>query len=404
MTEIDYYKISGNPVRKDGEKYTAFPAVIAGNPPEKGEFSIFPSGKKVLIKQVRTNGGAGEFFIHMKGRGAMAARQGSLVIPRYYGASEGRKALVAWKGNPPDSRSLNLSMRDLADFSYTGKVASSRTDRVSKITGNFPFLQIPGQLYCVSGEDYSGEFVLLMGEPFTDSQMKDLSRRVNKYGNFPGPVHIYSMNLRVRGYVQVPPGIVPDGFQGALPLGDWFVMSRTLEKWKALIEKRACHEAGLAESELPGLLDIPEALREAVLGDLISKHIVYRIKGALLNCTDTPEQFLAPMTRSYLNDLKNLSTGGLNLREKSSPGRPDLPDILVKRNLAKKLENILYSAEAFEELVSQVKEILPSGQAFDLGDLTGKTSLSRSRLIALLDAMEEEGILRSVGQNRRKLV
>ncbi len=404
MTEIDYYKISGNPVRKDGEKYTAFPAEKVGNPPEKGEFSLFPSGKKILIKQVSTSDGSTGVFIHLKGRGAIAARQGSLVIPRYYGAGEGRKALVAWKGNPPDARNMNLSLRDLSDYSYPGKVVSSRAERVSKITGTFPFLQIPGQLYRVSGENYTREFVLLMGEPFTDAQMKELSRRVNKFGNFPGPAHIYSMNLRVRGYVQVPPGVAAEGFQGALLLGDWFVMSRTLDKWNSLIVKRASHEAGLTETEIPDLLDIPEALREAVLGDLISRGIVYRKKGALLNCTDTPENYLAPMTKSYLNDLIGLSTEGLNLKENSPAGRPDLPDILVKRNLARKLESILYSVDAYRELVSRVIEILPADKTFDLGDLTGKTALSRSRLIALLDAMEADGVLRSAGQNRRELV
>ena len=162
----------------------------------------------------------------------------------------GRKALVVWKGNPPDSRELSLAIRDLPEYDCRAKVVSSRAERVSKITASVPFLQVPGQIYRVSGENYSRECVLLMSEPFTDSQMKDMTRRVNKFGNFPGVSHIYSMNLRVRGYVQVPPGTTSEGFQGALALGHWFIMSRILEKWKSLIIKRASHESGLAETDL----------------------------------------------------------------------------------------------------------------------------------------------------------
>ncbi len=404
MNKIGYYKILERAPEEVQGKSTVFLARKEGNPPEKGDFLVYPSGKKVQLKGSVNRDDSGSMEVSLKGGAVPLIQKNAVLVPFYYGARSGKKALVVWKGNPPDSRTLNLCLRDMPEIVFDQKIVSNRPERVSRISSLQPFLQIPGQIYQVRGDSYHRECVLLMTEPFTDKEMKDITRRVNKFGKFPGPAGIYSMNLRVRGYAQVPPEIGAENFQGARVLGDWYVMSRILDKWQDTIVKRSRHEAGIPDDDLFSLIDAPEELVLKLVEELTFRGEVYKSKGFILNRSEQQEQFLAPMTKAFLKELTELSTNGLNLKEHPPTGRPDLPDILEKRGLARRVESILYSIQAYNELVDDLKNHIPRDRSFDLGDLAGKTELSRSRLIGLLDAMEADGMLASSGRNRRILV
>jgi len=404
VIQIDSYSIIGPLESTGNRKYSTYKALKNGNPPEQGEFSLFPSGKSVQLKTVSPIEDTRFFMIEVKGVVASGIRKDALLLSASYGAVEGKKALVIWKGTPPDGRGLDLKLRDLPDYRIKSKISSSRSERVSQISGREPFLQLPGQIYHFSDSRDSFECVMLMADPFTPDQVKQMMKRVNKFGNFPGPESIYSMNLRVRGFAQLPDSLMDSEFEGAYRKGHWFIMSRMGDRMLTTIEKRSKSETGIRESELPALLDCPQALVQELVQEMVLQEKLFRKTGFLVNRTDKPEQFLSPMTRSFLEELRKHSTDGMSLKDVAAIRRDDLPDILQRRGLARKLETLLFSEEAYKELVGRVLEILPKVGTFDLSDLTGVSDLSRGRLLQMLDEMEKDGLLRSTGDNRRELV
>ena len=403
MIQIDYYKILGQGPRESRAKYLVFQAHATGNPPGEGDYSLFPSGKTVQVKKTEISDDQSH-LLSVKGSGTSAIAAGSILVPASCGGVEGKKALVVWKGDPPDNRKLSLSIRELPEYQFTGTVSCNKPSRVSRISSASRFLQIPGQIYVLSDGDYIKECVLLMAEPFTEEEAGKIIGRVNKFGNFPGPVSIYSMNLRVRGFVQVPVSSDRMDFEGALKVENWYLMSRVYDRLIGTIGKRARNEGGIKETDMTELLKVPSPLIRVLIRQLIEQDKVVRVAGYLLNRTDQPEENLSPMARSFLKDLRAGATQGILIKNASLIGRQDLPDILQRRGLARKLEGTLYSEEAYQELAAGLKDIMPRDRSFDLSDLTGKTGLSRSRLICLLDEMERDGLLKPAGDNKRELV
>ncbi len=404
MTNIDSYRILEQVVSSEKSKYLTCKAEKNGTPPDSGSFTLFPSGKGVQLKKKLPLEDSPFFRLELKGLSASDIRKGAFLVPSSYGAVEGKKALVVWKGTPPDSRGYDLKIRDLPSYTINSRVSSSKKERVSQISGREPFLQLPGRIYRLELEGQGSECVLLMAEPFTPDQAKQMIKRVNKFGNFPGSGSIYSMNLRVRGYVYIPEEEKDLSFDGAFRKGNWYIMSRLCDKWTGTIEKRARSEAGIKESGLGELLDCPVPLVQVIVDGLIEKGRIFRNRGYLINASDSSEQFLSPMTRAFWEDLKLAGTEGIGSREIAASGRSDLPEILQRRGLARMLDTLLLSEVAYGSLVDQILSLLPKDRSFDLSDLTTVSDLSRSRLIQILDEMEKDGVIRPCGDNRRELV
>jgi hypothetical protein len=300
---------------------------------------------------------------------------------------------------------MDLKLKALPDFTIRSRVSSNKKERISLISGRSPFPQIPGQIYQLTdGQETVYECVLLMAEPFTPDQIKQISKRVNKFGNFPGADSIYSMNLRVRGFICLPEQFTDKEYEGSVRKGNWLIMSRICEKWQGTIEKRARSEGGIREAELPELLGCPGYLVQQLVDDMIREEKILRGRGFLINRTDSPEKFLSPMIKSFLERLNALSLEGMNMKEAASFGRTDIPDILQRRGLARKLDTLLFSEEAYRALAEEVLKIIPKDRSFDLSDLTGSEGFSRSRLLQILDEMESDGLIRSCGDNKRELV
>ena len=404
MINIDSYRILEPAVLPENSKYLSCKAEKNGTPPDSGSFTLFPSGKGVQLKKTSPQDSSPFFLLELKGLSASDINKGAFLIPASYGAVEGKKALVVWKGTPPDSRGYDLKIRDLPSYDIKSRVSSNKKERVSQISGREPFLQLPGRIYCLELEGQRSECVLLMAEPFTPDQVKQMIKRVNKFGNFPGPDSIYSMNLRVRGYVRLPEGEKDLSFDGAFRKGSWYIMSRLCDKWTSTIEKRARSEAGIRESELSELLDCPVSLVQVLVDGLIEKKRVFRNRGYLINVSDSSEQFLSPMTKAFWKELKQAGSEGMGSRELAAVGRSDLPEILQRRGLARMLDTLLLSEEAYCSLVDRILPLLPKDRSFDLSDLTTVSDLSRSRLIQILDEMENDGVIRPCGDNRRELI
>jgi len=402
MKEIDSYLIQGADSSSRKGKYLTIRALVCGEPPESGDFTVFPSGKLLRVKECRRNETGNEVILTVKGLAASWFKRGTVLLPREMGAGEGRTALIAWMGTPPSGSGMEVTLRDLPGYRAAGRASVDKEGRFTQIKCASTFIQIPGSIYRVESRDTKGEGVLIMAEPFSSEQVAQMIQRAGKFGNFPGPDSIYSMNLRIRGYAYLPPAMRKTEFEGVSRIGDWAVMSRIGDRSLTTIEKRSRSEGGIREADLPDLLKLPEELVRTMTAHLCSEEKIYRHKGFLLNRSGTPEQFLSPMTRSLLESLRAAGAEGMNMKE-AGP-RSGGVEALERRGLIRILEGSLFSEEGYGLLKEQVLALIPDEGSFELGDLTGKSDLGRSRLLALLEEMEKDGILRGIGGNRREKV
>jgi hypothetical protein len=402
MIHVDSYRITAPAESAGSHKYLAYKAEMNGTPPDTGLFTLFPSGKEVIIKKSSSTDDPGSRLIEVKGAASSDIFAGSILIPAHFGFTEGKSALIVWKGVPPQGGRMILEIRDLPHYEGC-PVSFGKGGRVCRITAEKPFLQMPGRIYHVSGKGAQAECVLLMAEPFTQEQAKLITKRVHKFGNFPGPDSIYSMNLRVRGFLCLPEQLAGKEYEGALRKGNWLIMDRLCEKWQKLIQKRADSETGVKESDLRDLLEGPEALVRELISELIETRKISRHRGYLVNVSDSPEEFLSPMTRSFYDELVQSAEEGLNMKDALAKGRPDMPEILQRRGLARKLDQLLLAEESYVVLRDRILEMIPKDRPFDLSDFTGSGFLSRSRLLLFLDEMERDGLIKSSGKNKRVL-
>jgi hypothetical protein len=400
LSQISHYTVL-SPPQTEG-KGVSLQASVIGNPPESGRFLLFPGKQTVRLKQVHSIPGGKDVILELKGLSRSRLNRGDQLISEDTGASEGRKALVIWKKKITAGDSLSLHLRDTPGLKSRDSVSCSEGSKTVILSSRIPFLQIPGQIYTLSQGSQSGECLLLMAEPWTTEELKNMKARMNKISNFPGEDAVYSMNLRVRGAIVLPPHLMEKKFEGSVKLGGWVLMSRVYDKALATVEKRCRAEEGIAEDELPDLLGLPLRLCREICDLLIREDKIIRIRGTLFNQCDDHRAFLSPMSRMWLENLQAAGAEGIPLKETFKLGRR--LDAMEKRGLIRVFETFAVEQQAFQSLVDSFLTLLPRGTSFELSDLKGLLDLSRSRLLLVLSVLEEDGKVLTTEDHKRTVV
>lgn len=370
---------------------------------EEGFFH-FPGGENLILRAVSPLPGGSLFDLNIKGLPRERIKAGDLLIPCSLVPGKGRKALFLWRKRGGFRGSfLEITLRDTPGIKgVAGEIREKNGYCI--FMAKEPFLQIPGQLYsfCPSGgQGGQGavEALLVMGEPWTPEQEKKMAGRMKKIRNFPGEEGVFSMNLRVRGAVRLPSRLKNLSFEGAVACGSWRIMSRIYEKFLSLVERRSRAEQGLAEKELPRLSGLPGDLCRDIVAALKAEGRIFRAEGFLFNAAGEAVPCLSPMSRKALEELGAAGAAGLPLKEWRLPQKS--LEALRRRGLI-----YVYSGFAIEKqaLLAQGEELfrlLPRDRNFSLPDIKGLLSLSRNRLLLLLEVLEKEGRLEREGQVRR---
>lgn len=398
LSQISHYTVL-TPPHVEG-KGLSLKASVCGEPGEEGRFLLFPGGHTLRIKNVRTNTEGTAVILDLKGISRNRVRQGDVLIPEGLAATEGRKALVLWKKKLPETSSLSLRLRDTPDLLSPDSVSISEGEGIVLLSSRLSFIQIPGQIYEVSRGDHIGEFLLMMAEPWSPDELKKMKARLAKNKNFPGEEAVFSMNLRVRGAVPLPPALEKAEFEGSVKLGGWVMMSRIFDKALSVLDKRSRSEEGVTEEELSELLNLPQALCREISSQRIEEGLIIRKKGFLLNKCDDNRDFLSPMSRKWLKHLEAAGNEGLPVKESFHLGKS--LQAMERRGLLRIFDGFVLSEESYQAQTNRLLDILPRDRDFEMTDIKGFENLSRSRLIAFLDAMEQDGwILKGEGHTRR---
>lgn len=396
MSEISYYEIKS--ILPAEGKGVSLQASVHGNPPEEGRFHLFPGAETLRLKSSGTDGASR--VLGVKGISRSALRDGELLVSEEQPASEGRKALILWIKKPRSTGSMTLCLRDTPGIKSPARVSAGEGSGAVILSSRLPFLQIPGQIYTVSNGTQEGEFLLLMAEPWSSEEQKKMKARLAKNKNFPGEEAVYSMNLRVRGAAALPPALMDAEFDGAVKLGNWAVMDRIYDRALSLIEKRSRSEEGLFIDDLPSLVHLPSGLCRRIAESLVEEGKVLRRKGYLINSCEDHRDFLSPMSRMWLEGLEAAGEEGLPVKESFPLG--DRLQAMERRGLLRAFESFIIDEASYRRQSRRILEALPKDRDFEMTDIKGFDNLSRSRLLAFLQAMENDGeILKSEGHLRR---
>ncbi len=414
MSVIPYYTITSE-ARSEGKSLT-LRASCSGTPPEQGRFLLFPGAHPLRLKSLRRSPAgipvpdspslpesikSDSVTLEVKGISRAALVRGAHLIAEESAACEGQRALFLWKKQPPGQGTVSFTLRDGSALIPEGKGDVKGNEKLFTLISRRPFLQIPGSLYTMERGGRQGEAVLLMAEPWSSEEQKKMLARMRKISNFPGEEAVFSMNLRVRGAVRLPSSLDGKDFEGALRCGPWALMSRIHDRALTLIEKRSRSEEGIAEEELPGVLSLPSGLCGELCRSLINADKLIRREGRLYNRSDAPEDFLSPMIRAWLEGLGDAGFEGISLKEVFLP--ESKLTALRHRGLIRVFEGFVVTEQALRRREEELFAELPREKDFTLSDIKGIQGLSRSRLLILLEALEEEGKLRREGDVRRIL-
>ena len=412
MSVIPYYTITSAP-RNEGKSLT-LRASCCGTPPEQGRFLLFPGAHPLRVKSMRrdkdlspgsTESPSSESFtsesglpdsiksasvtLEIKGISRSALIRGAHLIPEELSAGEGQRALFLWKKQPPGQGSVTFGLRDDAGLIPGGKGDIKGLDKLFTLISRRPFLQIPGRLYTMERGGKQGEAILLMAEPWTPEEQKKMQARMKKINNFPGEEAVFSMNLRIRGAVRLPSSLEKKEFEGALRCGSWALMSRVHDRAVSVLEKRSRAEEGMAEDKLPELTGLPSGLCGELCRSLIDDGKMMRREGRLYNLSDNPGEFLSPMSRAWIAKLGEAGFEGFSLKEVFLP--ESKLSALKHRGLIRVFEGFVVEEQSFRRRAEELYKELPRDSEFALADVKGIQGLSRSRLLILLEALEEEG-------------
>lgn len=398
MSQISHYTVISAPGVEG--KGLSLKASICGEPPGEGRFLLFPGAHTLRIKNVQVSPGTKAVILSLKGISRNRVREGDVLIPEGSAATEGRKALILWKKKLPDTSSLSLRLRDTPDLLSPDSVSIAEGEGAVLLSSRLPFLQIPGQIYEVSKGPLIGEFLLLMAEPWSPDELKKMKSRLAKNKNFPGEEAVFSMNLRVRGAMPLPPALQNAEFEGSVKLGGWVLMSRTYDKALSILDKRTRSEEGLTEEELSDILNLPQPLCREISAKRIAEGLIVRKKGILLNKCDDNRDFLSPMSRKWLEGLEAAGAEGLPIKETFHLGKS--LQAMERRGLLRIFEGFVIAEDPYQAQTKRLLDVLPRDREFEMTDIKGFENLSRSRLIAFLDTMEKDGvILKGEGHSRR---
>ena len=415
MSVIPFYTITSHPVIEG--KSISLKAVCSGNPPEQGRFLLFPGALPLRLKSMSRensapgNGSSAEgrglpesikreaVTLELRGISRSALTKGSYLIPDELVPLEGQRALFLWKKQLPGQGSVAFGLRDGKGLFLNGKADVKGQDKLFTLISRRPFLQIPGRLYTMERGGGYGEAVLLMAEPWSPEEQKKMQARMKKISNFPGEEAVFSMNLRVRGAVRLPSSLGDREFEGALRCGSWALMSRIYDRALSIIEKRSRAEEGVAEDDLSGLTGLPSDLCRELCRSLISEGRLLRREGQLYNNSDNPSDFLSPMSRAWLASLGEAGFEGFSMKDVNLP--ETRLRALVNRGLIRVFEGFTVEEQCFLRRADRLFEELPRDREFSLSDVKGIQDLSRSRLLILLEALEEDGRISREGDLRR---
>jgi len=257
------------------------------------------------------------------------------------------------------------------------------------------------QIPCLAGQVYTIE--PSSGAPFDaalvtsgDLEPRDLSDFVKKTFRYPGLPTVnalYSIQLRVHGWVELPPALKDEEFEESVGVGQVRIMNKALAQFSKKARNAAAQPGGIARAALQEKMALPPAVFEFLMVHLASSDELKVVDGFYLPTAD-PMTYLSPIAKKALEQLAAQGAAGLDFENEPNALFRRTYGELARMGLAVQTETPwLYSHEGWSQLAGALCGAGTLGKQWKIADVKELLGVTRKPILGILNKLEEQGWL-----------
>lgn len=387
--------------REEGEKLTSLTCRMTGEFKPFTEAIIFPGERKFQVRDI-TNIEGDTYLVKVKGIPFKNCLPFAVITPVDLKVRYNKRAYFV----PKDFHNKDFFP---GDYYITGGIFSGYrmfskdkyTAKVKKI-GNlysvdFPFKSplVPGAVYTFENtKGFNGEMTLIYPGDMSKKSESIIVSRIEKFRSRPGVKGIYSIILRTDNYVELPSFLADESFEGSINMGSKRIMEREYNSVKSKIIKQSKCSGGVLFNSVKKSCKVTPSFFHAVADQLIEEKAVFIDGDYLIYGGEDRENSLSPLTKKSYALIVEEGVNGLSRRTIKDYGMINCFYEIKRMKLAHVLDDDLYySNDGFKQLLTKIFDGRKEGETLTIQDIRASSGLSRRYIIALLNELENSGII-----------
>jgi len=202
--------------------------------------------------------------------------------------------------------------------------------------------------------------------------------------------------FHLQGYIEKKEikNLSPSLTEDTVAIKEWLFRKDTLIHYTGMIKKLAAASGGIRIPELPGKMEIPDAVIRVILNSMVEAEEL-NVKGSIIYGSTNKRPALSSLGKDLLLRSEKAGKTGLELSKLNIPGAQKELRNLARIGLIINLDgNIYYHPEVYSDCVNSIVSGMAIGSHFTIPDAKAKSALSRKYIIPLLNKMESDGFVK----------
>jgi hypothetical protein len=299
------------------------------------------------------------------------------------------QTLTASKGRlkspllPPDGLEVDLKKLDAGSDKFLVSLSSVRS---------FPCLV--GHLYTVEPAGGAAfDTALVTCGTVEPRDLADFVKKTFRFPGLPTVNALYSIGLRVNGYVVLPPSLWEEEFEETVGAGGVRVMTKAWAHFSKKARNAAAQPGGISVDELKTRMALPLPVFEFLTSKLVADGELKTVDGYYLPVAD-PETYLSPIAKKALSQLDGRGEAGVDLENEPNALFKKTYQELARMGLGIATETPwVYGREGWAQLRARICGPGTLGRTWKIADVKELLSVTRKPILGILNKLEEEGWL-----------
>lgn len=376
---------------------------LAGGLTETSDARLFPGDHKMKIKSIVKSDD--NYQLRIKGVARSSLIVGAVIISAEWPVTEQREALLLHDGEPIPAETEAVRGGICQDFNrerFIGRGSFQLEGSFVSLRFPKPFPMFPGATISIlGGGGIPRKFTLLwpgkvQGEAFR--RLNSMARR--RPDAHPDPAEIYGRILHVQGYVEIPPMLKKEKWDGAARVASWLI----LEDKKKILEKKilkVVSRPGGADNQLLLFDDYPQGLVSAVVNAMSGRGDLELRNGWYFPGGQSP---LSPFHRGLLGKVSDAGEEGLRIHSISGDSAKKALEELHRSGLIRGGSGIWLSESACKLLGDRLLADRNKGDSVSMADAREILGGSRTRTLEILAILESDGRLIRPADSENRIV
>jgi hypothetical protein len=263
---------------------------------------------------------------------------------------------------------------------------------LAAVSAEKPFPCLIGLGYTLESERKEVlEVALLTSGAVESRDLADYVAKVFRYPGLPSVNALYSVNLRVNGWVILPPPLKNEEFEDSEVSGNVRIMQKALGHFAKKMRNACAQPGGMDRESAKERMALPLPVFEMLAQRLVDDGVL-RKKGNWYLPVGDPKEYLSPLAKSLLERLEAAGMSGIDISiEKNEVLKKTLTD-LVRMDLAVQTESPwVYANSAWASLRRSLCGRGTLGKAWKIAEVKEQLQCSRKPLLGILNLLESEG-------------